>query len=43
MNKNNLNKRFRIYSGVRNFAYDTHDKDGNVVSEISEISGGIRL
>lgn len=37
MNKNNLNKRFRIYSGVRNFAYDTHDKDGNVVSEISEI------
>ena len=35
MYKNELKKRYRIFSGVRNYKFDIHDADGNLVSNIS--------
>ena len=35
MYKKQLKKRIRLYSGVRNYIFDTHDADGNLTLDIS--------
>lgn len=35
MYKNELKKRYRLFSGVRNYVFDTHDSEGNLTLDIS--------
>lgn len=35
MYKNELKKRYRLFSGVRNYEFDTHDSEGNLTLDIS--------